>query len=379
MVGSTYRSYQRRGISLVAVVVSMPLMLGVAALVVDVAHMNSVHMDLRKAADAASLAGVSQLVQSIAEGQEGNGGDQVVTQAKLIAGLNLPGEGVVLTDGDIIRGNWNSDIRLFTALGIPENAVQVTVRRAQANANPISMYFATFLGITQSDLAATAVASAPPPQTAGIVPVALPVPGFGPVDPDIFAHNPGKSGPSEPLDGDQFQIGEEVALFIFGKGPQSPVHLVLDIPDANGVSDIDKILSGEQDPFPITIGDQMPVVNEGTGSGGLGGKLEDRMTDGNPDNDTIIVPIIDLLPGSRDEDGELSGNIEIVDFVAVTLTEIREFEVVRVDGNGEEDTITIRVLFGDITRRAAGTGNGDPTTGGEYSDGSVLSLPLLVQ
>lgn len=384
MIASTHHRYQRRGISIVAVIVAAPLMVGMAALVVDVGFMNSVQMDLRRTADAASLAGVGQLARSLEEEAESDDDDDeqenhVVSEAQWFADLNMPSQGIVLADTDIIRGNWNPDTRSFTPLGAPQNAVQVTARRAHANANPISMYFAKFLGINKSDLSASAVAFAPPPQSADVVPVALPVPGFGPVDPDIVENNPGKSGPSEPLDGNKFQIGEEVALFIFGKGKQSPVHLVLDIPDSQGVSDIDKILSGEQDPVPISIGDQMPVVGEGSGNGGFGGKLEDRMTDGNPDNDTVILPIIDTLPDSRNGDGELSGDIEVVDFVAVTLTEIREFDVTVPNPGGGSDTTTIRVLFGDITRRAAGSGDGTGTTGGEFSAGSVLSIPLLVQ
>ena len=204
-------------------------------------------------------------------------------------------------------------------------------------------------GQPTADVVASAVAARMAVATATLVPASLRAPGFGPVDPKIAEANPGKDGPSEPADGVAFQTGEQVTVFVFGKGPKSPVHLVLDLEPFNGVAEIDRILSGESPGVPLSAGDRLPVWNEGTGNGGFGGKLEDRLDDADPANDTIIVPILATLPGSRNADGQLVGDLEVVDFAAVRLDAVIEVDIP--DPNKPDDptkTITIRLLVGTI-------------------------------
>ena len=66
-------------------------------------------------------------------------------------------------------------------------------------------------------------------------------------------------------------------------------------------------------------------------------------------NDTIIVPILATLPGSRNADGQLVGDLEVVDFAAVRLDAVIEVDIP--DPNKPDDptkTITIRLLVGTI-------------------------------
>ena len=67
--------------------------------------------------------------------------------------------GTVPADADIGIGNWDSDTRTFDPVGNPQNAVQVTVRRGQANGNPVALLFAQVLGFTDLDLATAATAA----------------------------------------------------------------------------------------------------------------------------------------------------------------------------------------------------------------------------
>ena len=47
-------------------------------------------------------------------------------------------------------------------------------------------------------------------------------------------------------------------------------------------------MSGELPGVPLSMGDEPPVPGEGTGHNGLGGKLADRLDDGDTSNDTLV-------------------------------------------------------------------------------------------
>jgi hypothetical protein len=171
-------------------------------------------------------------------------------------------------------------------------------------------------------------------------------------------------------------------VFIFGNGPRQPVHLVIDITENSGVAELNRLLAteeslgGEREPADVSIGDEYYVWNEGTGNANFGEKLETRITDYDPYNDTIVMPIIETIEDSRDDDGDLVGKVRIVDFVAVTLTEIRDVEVPVPDNPGR--TMTISVMYGNVVELFSGSGNGFDTTSGQYTVGSIRTAPQLI-
>lgn len=369
----------RRGVVAVLTVIMLLVLLGFAALTVDGGMGRLVRAELQRAADSAALAAVQDLGGNSSEDGAALGRISAETYLKLNA---LLGGRIADMDPytDIVFGNVDEtepgEPVNFVANATPYNAVQVTAR------TELEYAFAGLFGIHSTVLTARAMAAVPPPRTVEVIPAALPVPGFGPVDPDVAAHNPGKTGPSEPADGVQFQPGEEVAVFIFGKGPMPPTHLVLDIPGAEGASDMNSWLAtadslgGDREPYSISVGDELPVWNDGTGNGNFGEKLVTRLSDSDESNRTVIMPIIETLPDSRNADGRLENNIRIVDFVAVTLTEVRAVKVP--DPNHKGKTMNIDVLFGRVVNRLVGTGNGFGTTSGMFTLGSVKSAPQLV-
>ena len=372
MFGLLAHQSRQRAATAVFVVIVLVVLLGFAALTVDIGQIVVVKARLQNAADAAALAGVSQTPDQ----------EAIRSVAHQYAALNSPDQGAVLVDADIRIGRWDVESGVLIEGGEPANAVQIAVRRSEANGNPLELSFAPILGVAQSDVAASAVAVRPPPKTADTVPSALPVPGFGPVDPKIADHNPGKSGPSEPANGSFFEVGEEVTLFCFGKGPRQAVHLVLEPAESSGVSEIDEalngdILGGDHDPVSVSVDDELFVWGTGTGNGNFGQKLVDRLQDGVPDNDTVIVPIIATLPGSRNDKGELDGKVKVVDFAAVTLTAVREVEVA--DPTDPAKTMLIEILVATVVEVSSGSENGLGTTAGTFTAGSVTLPPVLVR
>ncbi len=364
---------RRRGATAVFVVTTLPVLFGMASLTIDVAHLHLTKQELQRAADAGALAAIwtmfdeeGELTPLVAE-----------AEALAFASLNSGGSTHELDFG------WIEDLYDLSSPFVPvsvdqANAVRVTVRRTSATENPLDLHFAGIFGINTSDVTASAVAAFTPAESVDGVPVALRVPGFGPVDPDVVEANPGKDGPSEPLDGVAFQLGEQVTVFAYGKGKKSPVHLVLNTNDIPGEAQLGKVLRGEDPPVPLAIGEEIDVMGEGTGHNGLGGKLADRLDDGDPASNTVILPIVETLPDSRNDKGELDGNVRVVGFVAVHLDEILEVTVP--DPNDPQDdgkTIDIELLVGTVVQQAV-SGTTAEESSGLVADISV-GIPQLVR
>ena len=141
----------RSGAVILYVTAGLTVFVGFSALAIDGSYLYVMHNRMQSAADAAALAAASQLP------------DAADTRAAAIdyAQKNLPsGEnGVVLTNSDVVLGTWDDDARTFTAGATPANAVQVTVRRAAANANSVQLFLASMFGEDSVDLSATATAT----------------------------------------------------------------------------------------------------------------------------------------------------------------------------------------------------------------------------
>ncbi|MFQ5775383.1 MAG: TadG family pilus assembly protein [Kiloniellaceae bacterium] len=130
--------------------VSLTMIAGFAALVVDSSYFYVMQNRLQVAADAAAIAAIGLLPNQ----------DAARTAALDYAAKNLPGadNGNVMTAGDVVFGNWDDATRSFTPGGVPVNAVQTTARRTQAGGNAVPTFFGVVLGYQQVDIATSAVA-----------------------------------------------------------------------------------------------------------------------------------------------------------------------------------------------------------------------------
>ena len=110
--------HRRRAAAAVYVVVALSLILGYAALSVDVGHMYNVRTELQAAADAAALATAGALAEDPNYGAELFVPDQgsLLAVARQFAEANHPVNGV-LADADWELGNWDEDDTVFSAGG----------------------------------------------------------------------------------------------------------------------------------------------------------------------------------------------------------------------------------------------------------------------
>ncbi len=373
----------RRGAVLVLAAFLMVVMFAMVAFAVDIGYLALVKTELQRQADAAALAGVATLIDV--------NGDQDQTTAyqtaAQFASLN-PSSGTKLTEmapQDMVIGSYDPVGKQVVPNTSNPDSIQVWARRQTAQGTRVRLFFAPALGILDQDLSATAIAQLNTPSGASGLPIALRTPDFGPVDPEIVEVNPGKDGPSAPANGKSFEVGEQVTVFIFGKGKKSPIHLTLDV-DSPGPgaseADVKKVLRGEGDPVPLHTGDEFLVFNEGSGSGGFGSALEKRL--GTPFLDPmrdVVVPVVDVIPGesrvyaNNGLKWELEGNVRVVDFVGVHLDDVIETEVP--DPSNPGNTIGIRLLVGTVTHQIVPPGDGGSQAPSGVGGNTVSSAQLV--
>lgn len=156
---------QRKGAIIVMVAILMVVLLGCAALAVDMGHLYVARAELQRTADAAALAGA----QSLGRGSDSPFGeflyaDDIYSQAESYALSNkVVQAGVVLDrNTDIIVGYLEDIHDRSAALQIVSldqaNAVQVIARRIAGNGGEIPLFFAPLWGINSSGVGATATA-----------------------------------------------------------------------------------------------------------------------------------------------------------------------------------------------------------------------------
>ncbi len=148
------RSPKRRGATIVLVAVCIPLLLGLAAVTVDLGHLYCVRTELQNAADAAALAGASGLPDEW----------EVRERAQAIARANTAnGHAIELPDDGLDVGFWDSEMQSFTT--VPEedddipDACRVKVRLDEAHGNAVELSFGQIFGWRTAETGASAVAT----------------------------------------------------------------------------------------------------------------------------------------------------------------------------------------------------------------------------
>lgn len=157
-----------KGQVLVLVALSLVVIIGFAALAIDVAYFYHTKHQLQGAADAAALAGAADLDGTL---------DAPVARTKAVqyAGLNEAAKSSVLIesdgsntlnmDNDITVGYWNDAAKTYTPGITPANAIQVRTRRTDASSplggspgGPVNTFFGKIFGIDTVNRHAEAIA-----------------------------------------------------------------------------------------------------------------------------------------------------------------------------------------------------------------------------
>ncbi|MCH8912197.1 MAG: hypothetical protein IIA33_01390 [Planctomycetes bacterium] len=153
---------RRRGTVVVFTAVSFTVLIGFAALAIDVGYAYSVQAQLQRNADAAALAGAIVLTSDKMLTPSYDPTSDVISEVDSYAALNISG-GVapVIAGSDIIVGFIN-DLRdpteTINPSATPFNAVQVMVRLEDNNNGELPLFFASIFGFSSVPLRAVAMA-----------------------------------------------------------------------------------------------------------------------------------------------------------------------------------------------------------------------------
>ena len=165
---STLKHSTRKGAVTVLVAVLMVVLLGCAAMAVDIGHLYVARTELQRAADAAALAGALALGRTSDDAPYGDyyrDSEDIYSQAEKYALANkVVGHGVVVNRAsDIKIGYLQYPRDLSASLQVVPldacNAVQVIARRDSTSPDGrVRLFFAPIWGINSSNVSASAVA-----------------------------------------------------------------------------------------------------------------------------------------------------------------------------------------------------------------------------
>ncbi|MCP4248831.1 MAG: VWA domain-containing protein [bacterium] len=159
--GPIENNRRRRGLVAVQVAVLLTVILGFAALTIDVGAMYNAQAELQRTADAAALAAASLL----GEFQAGNPIELARTEAVNYVAQNRVWGRQMIADPNVDvtfgRANYNAteNTYSFTPTTTGPDAVQVRVRLTEDSPNgPLNLFFASVLGRNHANLSAGAIA-----------------------------------------------------------------------------------------------------------------------------------------------------------------------------------------------------------------------------
>ena len=158
---------QRRASVTVLTCVSMTVLLGFAALAIDVGMLYDVRVELQRTADAAALAGASELLDDDLLKGGSNISDEIQAaqqMAKANAALNkVQNASPQVASADIRAGYLNNPNNLSEAINFSDptqyNTLQVTVRRDGSTNGPVPLIFGSIFTLNSVNVTATAAAT----------------------------------------------------------------------------------------------------------------------------------------------------------------------------------------------------------------------------
>jgi hypothetical protein len=162
-----------RGVALVYLAIALVVLMGMAAVAIDLGYMYASKAQLQTAADAGALAGADRLLDigtvtpNISEQSDVKSVAQNIAQQNTAADANVVlknnGTNIIGPNNDLALGHW--DGTKFTQNTVPMNALKVKTRRTADNAGvgpgvgPIPAFFSKVLGKQNFDVSSEAIAA----------------------------------------------------------------------------------------------------------------------------------------------------------------------------------------------------------------------------
>ena len=174
------RHHPQKGVVTVLVALTLPVLVGAAALAVDLAYLHVVRNELQNDADAAALAGARALYQG---GSSSLNWSAAADKARSAIALNRAA-GHALADGQVQTGYWDTHQTTTGLQGLPMTpsindapAVQVNLGKSDGqNQGPARTFLAGIWGILSVPVRVTAVAGVTSPGSVnpgGLFPLAI--------------------------------------------------------------------------------------------------------------------------------------------------------------------------------------------------------------
>ncbi len=156
---SPYNRRQPKGAISVMVAMFLPAMIGMLALAIDCGNLLRHRANLQRAADAAALAGVRDLIPDTDGDQDLDAVRATIRQYVADNVTNVANFTVL--DADIEIGRYDPET-IYSDLAILDDGVfdtvRVTLRRDGSANSPVTLFFAGVFGLVESDVSATAAA-----------------------------------------------------------------------------------------------------------------------------------------------------------------------------------------------------------------------------
>jgi len=292
----TLKSKKEAGQALVLSCLLFLALLAVAAFSIDYGFAVTWRTELRRAVDAAALAGGAEI-----------GGDDPVAAAMSFAAKNtVAGDNLSLSANDAILGVYDFDAGTFTAVDDPStaNAIRVVGSRSSSSLDgPIPTFLASVMGIQAVELTAEAIVAVDPRVSGVISGVGVPLVPFL-IDADSMGG----------IDGGVFSppIGQEISFY----------PTIDDVPGNFGLANLDGGPNGTPElidwitngyPDNIEIPSDTGVLTvEGTPGfrSAIKTAVQDRI------GDTVIVLVFDEMSGHGS-----NAVFQVRTFCAVTITD----------------------------------------------------------
>jgi len=341
---------KRRGAVAPLVAISCTVLIGFAALAVDVGMLYNVRAELQRTADSAALAaawelydqdrltGTPYMADDILAARQ-TAADYAVINAVHGVFPTVDMNGANALDGDIVVGTLDNPDNLLESLSTADldltNAIQVTVRRDETRNGPISLMFANIFGISTSNITASATAAIKQnvvgykikglKKNAGIMPLALHIDAWNGLlagtwtTGDGYTHNFDENTVADGGDGIL-----ELNLYP-GAGPTQlpPGNFgTVDIGSSNNSADDLKrqILYGVNEDDLAVFGGELKLGPDGTlmldGDTGLSASIKSSLEEiiGRP----RTIPLFDQVSGTGD-----NSTFRVVGFAGITIVNVK--------------------------------------------------------